>query len=232
MNQKIPPFINAENASDKGFKDTLIWLSLLEYFKNNGGDNIIFVTDDKGFKNNADTLYKEFNKITDKSIEIRDNSFYNDYIEQQQEAEKHTQIPIVPLPDVSVLREKVQATVSALCFGEYEEDIWGNFVWAQTFSLSEKVCADDIRAVFNDLHEVIERNLFEAALPSDKAFNSKINVSNKSSIPMHVLQEMLSLFVDISSNHSSYLPQFFSAAANIFNQNYIEAQTLDDEFPF
>jgi hypothetical protein len=68
--KKIPPFINAENASDKGFKDTMIWLSILEYFLNNGSNNVIFITDDKYFMNNSEALCKEFASYTRKTIEI------------------------------------------------------------------------------------------------------------------------------------------------------------------
>jgi len=30
---KTTPFLNAQGASDKGFKDTLLWLTLLDFFK-------------------------------------------------------------------------------------------------------------------------------------------------------------------------------------------------------
>ena len=32
-NKRIPPFSSAKDASDKGFKDCLLWISLLNYFK-------------------------------------------------------------------------------------------------------------------------------------------------------------------------------------------------------
>ena len=54
--KKTPPFLSADIASDKGFKDTLIWLSLLDYFKTNGEVEVVFVTNDKGFLNNAEAL--------------------------------------------------------------------------------------------------------------------------------------------------------------------------------
>ena len=37
--KKLPPFIDEEKASDKGLKDTLIWLSILNHFKNNREKN-------------------------------------------------------------------------------------------------------------------------------------------------------------------------------------------------
>ncbi len=40
--EKQPPFSNADNASDKGFKDSLIWLSMLSFFKENGENTVLF----------------------------------------------------------------------------------------------------------------------------------------------------------------------------------------------
>ena len=60
-NGRIPPFSSAKDASDKGFKDCLLWLSILNYFKNNGESEVIFVTDDKSaFRNNTEFLQNEF----------------------------------------------------------------------------------------------------------------------------------------------------------------------------
>ena len=39
---KKPPFRNKENASDKGFKDCLMWISIMQYFKSNGEKEIVF----------------------------------------------------------------------------------------------------------------------------------------------------------------------------------------------
>ena len=46
-NKRLPPFSAAKDASDKGFKDCLLWLSILDYYKNCGEDTVVFVTDDK-----------------------------------------------------------------------------------------------------------------------------------------------------------------------------------------
>ena len=35
-NRKFPPFLSDPKASDRGFKDCLLWLSLLSFFKDNG----------------------------------------------------------------------------------------------------------------------------------------------------------------------------------------------------
>ena len=44
--QKQAPFLSDPKASDKGFKDSLIWLSLLNFFKQNGSNQILFISED------------------------------------------------------------------------------------------------------------------------------------------------------------------------------------------
>ncbi|WP_288579759.1 PIN domain-containing protein [Lysinibacillus sp. UBA5994] len=65
LNKKAP-FEGKDKKSDKGFKDVLIWESILEHAENNDGEYIFF-TADKGFK---DELADEFEVRTGKKIEI------------------------------------------------------------------------------------------------------------------------------------------------------------------
>ena len=57
--KKTPPF-PMHDKSDHGFKDTVLWLSLIKYFKDNGEKEIVFVTEDKGFGKNQEVLIEEF----------------------------------------------------------------------------------------------------------------------------------------------------------------------------
>ena len=83
---KIPPFITS--GTDKGFKDSLMWLSMLDFFKTNGEDEIVFVSNDNGFKENATALCKEFKEATGKAIEIKDNSYYKGLLDKDEESEE------------------------------------------------------------------------------------------------------------------------------------------------
>jgi hypothetical protein len=65
-NKRTPPFSSAKDASDKGFKDCLLWLSILEFFKENGEDEVVFVSDDSGFKNNIDFSARNLTKLQEK----------------------------------------------------------------------------------------------------------------------------------------------------------------------
>ena len=63
---KHAPFLGTKGSSDKGFKDAVIWESVLEFGLRNKGDYIL-ITHDKGFK---ESLTSEFKALTGQTIEI------------------------------------------------------------------------------------------------------------------------------------------------------------------
>lgn len=70
---KKPPFEGKNKESDKGFKDTIIWESIIEFAKINEGE-FLFYTHDKRFQDNEkEFLLKEFNDKTSQKIDIFDN---------------------------------------------------------------------------------------------------------------------------------------------------------------
>lgn len=231
--KKLPPFSNADNASDKGFKDSLIWLSILAYFKENGENTVLFVTSDNGFKGNADELCKEFKEVTGKTIEIKDNSYYKSITEvvpiEKEQAKQEK------LPDVVLLREQIRSTIEALCSIE-TEDSWGNPYWERTFTTSERVDAYYMEVIFNDLRNEILNHIFDESVPAqdileldDRIVNGYVN------IPVVALENAMRLYEDIKAKYPDLINQFYSTSANIINQNYI-AQSVyvdgDDDIPF
>lgn len=226
--KKTPPFSNNGKESDKGFKDTLIWLSILEHFYNNGEEKIIFVTDDKGFRSNSNILCEEFCNYTGKVIEIVENNFYEKITENTEDIQE---IEPKPLPEVNLLREKIHETISALRYIIVDYDDWGNPEYCKTFILQNKVTADDVQKVFTHLRKIIEDNLFEKAIPADKVFN--LNITNSIPILIDDLQKALNLYENICKECKEYLPQFFNTVANIFNINYIDPKSDDgSDCPF
>jgi len=227
--KKLPPFSTAEKSSDKGFKDTLIWLSIMEYFKFNGDNEVVFITDDKAFRNNSDILYKEFVEYTGKKIEIKENNFLE--ISNDKNNKDTTSLP-KPLPDVKLLRDKIQEYISALCYGYYAESNFGDPVWVKTFTLRSKTTLDSMQIIFGNLRNVISNNLFESSISADIAFNID-TIENNFAIPIESLQKALSLYEEIFYNNKEYLFQFLNASANIFNRNYHEPESNNDfEVPF
>jgi DNA-binding ferritin-like protein (Dps family) len=226
--KKIPPFSIVENASDKGFKDTMIWLSMLEYFKDKVWDNVIFVTNDKVFRNNSDALCNEFTIFTGKKMEIKDNKYFETPVLTHEEFKANI---FKPLPDVSLLRSKIQEYVSAICFEFNDYDQWGNPEFSGLFKLHKILTADDIKKIFENLNKVIEENIFETSIYAETVFCIN-GFENKSPIPITALQDALSLFIDIHNECKEYLPQFYYTVANIFNRNYDDSDWFSNNIPF
>lgn len=70
--KKEPPFEGVEKKSDKGFKDAVIWQSLIEFSIQAGG-SYIFYTNDNIFLNNKRYLCKEFDTSEYRKIEFLKN---------------------------------------------------------------------------------------------------------------------------------------------------------------
>ncbi len=231
--KKLPPFSNADNASDKGFKDSLIWLSMLSYFKDNGENTVLFVTGDNGFKGNADALCIEFKEATGKTLEIKDNSYFKNVIDAvsvEKEQPKQEKIP-----DIGLLRERIRTTIEELCVNQ-DVDMWGNPYWEKTFTISEKVDADYIKMIFNGLKSDISNHIFDESIPAYEILALDDRIINGSvDIPIVALENALKLYDDIKKKYPDFINQFFSTSANIFNQNYAEPLVFvseDDELPF
>lgn len=67
---KLPPFEGKNKKSDKGFKDVLLWESILQYKQNNINNKIVFYSNDNIFK---EYLEDEFQNIFKDEIEITKN---------------------------------------------------------------------------------------------------------------------------------------------------------------
>jgi len=230
--KKLPPFSNADNASDKGFKDSLIWLSMLYYFKENGENTVLFVSSDNGFKGSLDALCKEFKEVTGKTIEIKDNSYYKSIMEIIPTVKE--QVKQEKLPDFGLLREQIRNTMEALC-SIATEDSWGNPYWERTFTISEKVDTDYMQGIFNGLRKDILNHIFDESVPAQEILALDDRIANENgNIPIAALESAMRLHDDIKENYPDFIDQFYSTSANIINQNYIEKQVDvdDDEIPF
>lgn len=232
-NKRIPPFSSAKDASDKGFKDCLLWISLLNYFKNSGEAEVVFVTDDGGFKNNTEFLCEEFGKITGKSIVIKPNSYYNELLEVEK-AE-----PIAnkseTLPDFSKIREEIEEVIDALRWN-VNEDYFGNENWDNTFVLQKEVDSSYMEIVFSGLKNTINDHIFECSIPAFRVLDLDGRLAEDKGIPIKNVEAALRLYEDILRKYPDYMEQFYNAAANIINRSY-KAPThtyedFDDDLPF
>ena len=229
---KTPPFPMHEK-SDHGFKDTIIWISLKKYFKDNGENEIVFVTNDKGFINNKDKLIEEFEKETNKEIKIVSNSYYDEILKPDNN-ETTTKVS-KPLPDLASLREKIHNTLYELCF-VVETDYWGNEIKESIFLTSKKIDLLDVTVFYEELEKILNIHMLEKSIMTEEVFSVISSFSPVIySIPIEILERNLSLYKEIKEKHSDYINQFYSAAVSMFNLNYVKpAENIesDDELPF
>lgn len=232
-NKKLPPFSNAKNASDKGFKDCLLWLSMMEYFKTNGESMVVFVTDDNSaFRNHAEFLVNEFKEVTGKSIEFKPNTFYKELINPEKDVTEEPQNE--PLPDVTQFREKLNDIVLSLCKVEVE-DGWGDYYWEKTFTLSQRVDGDYMKVIFNGLHKDIASNMFKKYVSAESIFDLDDRLKSTSySVNMTSLESAYRLHEEVKKKYPIFLEQFYAAAADVFNKNYVAppVEVDDDDLPF
>lgn len=232
-NKKEPPFSSAKDASDKGFKDCLLWISLLEYFKNNGETEVVFVTDDGGFKNNIEFFCEEFNKVTGKTIVIKPNSYYNELLETEKDEpipKKHK-----TLPDFSSLRDRIEKTIYDLCF-VVTYDYWGNETEESIFVITKKADTFDIDIFFIGLEKTINDHILENIVLTEEVFDTLDGFAPvMHNVSIDTLERALRLYEEIKEQYPEYINQFYTAVINMFNRNYVEPKDdkdIFDDLPF
>jgi hypothetical protein len=224
-NEKLPPFNDNDKASDKGFKDALMWLSILSFFKNSGESEVIFVSEDNGFKNGIDYLQKEFYSYTGKKIEIKPNSFYHELLKGTGERE----IEVEKIPDINDLRIRVNETLEALRIIE-SYDYYGNECWEKTFIVRKKLKEDDIEIIFKNLKNAVLAHLFEESVSAQDALVGIDLENGEVEIPISHLQKAQKVYEEILQEFPQFLPQFYLVAEKIFNRNFkVNLSTFDDD---
>jgi len=230
-NQKQAPFCAEPGASDKGFKDSLLWMSILSFFKERGENKVIFVTNDNGFKKYASILIQEFFDVTSKTIEIKENNYYQELTEVKEET-KEQKLPST-IPDIAKLREKIKSTIYNICYAECEDE-YGNTWDERTFTLTE--CVDNfyLETVFGNLGQIISEHIFEDFISASAIFAQDDRIINGNvNIPISALENAFNLWSEIQNQYPDYIQPFYSAAASTINRGYRKPPSIDSgELPF
>lgn len=228
---KVPPFIKAK--TDKGFKDTLMWLSLVEYFKSNGEEQVVFISNDKGFLENKELLVEEFEKETGKKIEIKENKYYKDlFIEPEvQEKEKN----IKELLNIGGYRDQIKTIIDDIRIEEIES-YWGT-EYVETFTASKQFDEAYVERFFSELNDKISSHIFDLSVSAKEVLDIDDRITDGSvSIRMSSLEKAYNLYLEIVKKYPDYLPQFYSTVAKILNLNYSDSNEFhdiaDDDIPF
>lgn len=218
--EKIPPFL--ESTSDKGFKDTLIWLSIIKRFSEEDYDNIIFVTEDKGFLDKSEVLISEFKEKTGKNIEIKNASYYYELLpEEEHEMDKS----IISNDELSSMRRRISDVYNALFVYKNDWEIEEN-----RFVINDYMSVEMVKDILEKMESVYNEHIFEERISPFAIFGFRGVSKLKKYIEIADIHNAVELTDIIKKDYAGYIEQYYSAVSRIMN-NYFELRE-DDELPF
>lgn len=229
--KKTAPFI--AKSSDKGFKDTILWLSLIDYFsKNTDFDSVTFVSNDHGFTENTEVLRAEFKEKTKLDIEIKSNDFLNQMIVEKKDIEvKTTELKNITSEELNELRQEIQRTLKNVCTGySYDSDVDG-YRSFPLFKLNEYLEINQIENMFENLSKFLFRELFATQFVFGDLFTNLYIFKEQYYISRENIEALNSLYDKIKKNYKQLLPQFLKVVKETVNQNY-DVSGFPEDIPF
>lgn len=233
--KKIPPFVT--DKSDKGFKDTLMWLSIIDYFMANGEQNIILLTSDNGFIKSKNELELEFKNKTNKILKIEPNSFYTDIIKEEQKENIIQNNHNIPEEELENLSDEIYDCIFDICNETISDDFQEYFV--ARFIINIQFTEKDIENIFNRLEDNINMHILERSIDISDILEKKEYVIQSNSIPLKNVKELLKLYKKIQHKYPSLIHQFYVTVTKYINMHcYKEPRSnnvnmnIDDEVPF
>lgn len=233
-NKKLPPFSEVKDASDKGFKDFLLWISVLNYFKTSGENEIVFVTDDRSaFRGKEAYLCDEFKMETGKSIVFKPNSFYREIISSR-DTESIDLQSSTTFANIDIVRDEINTTINGLCEVEYVSCYADSYL-CRTFTTAILFDQEYVRNVFDGLSMKLKKHIFDKAIFASEILNFDGRIKDEEPIPIGNIEAALNIYQKILKEFPVYIDCFFETVAKILNKNYVAVPRLlvdDDNIPF
>lgn len=233
--KKIPPFVT--DKSDKGFKDTLMWLSIIDYFKSNGENNIIFLTSDNGFTKNKNELEQEFKSKTNKILKIEPNTFYTDIIKEEQKDNIIQNSNNISETEIESLSDEIYDCIFNICNKTISDDFQEYFI--ARFTTHMQFTEKDIENMFNRLEDNINMHILERNIDITDILEKREYIIKSDSIPLKLVKDLLKLYKKIQQRYPTLIQQFYITVTKYINMHcYIEPKSSsqytisDDEVPF
>ncbi|MBQ6159549.1 MAG: DUF4935 domain-containing protein [Oscillospiraceae bacterium] len=228
-NRKMAPFLTDDKASDKGFKDALIWESIISYFQEKGESEVLLITDDGGFTKNEANLCAEFSERTGKSLSIHPNSYYRELLKPELVEEPPTPPQKKPEFNLEKMRDEIENVITNLCYTTEYSD-YGDEYDVETFKVTEQVDSEYIEEIFNRLEEVYHNHFFEKELAASLVFDLDGRFTDGSAnISISSIEDAIEIYNKIKEK-PSYLRQFYTAIAAGFNKHYQKKEVFCNPF--
>ena len=214
---KKPPFNNVDGASDKGFKDTILFINLMDFIKDTNYDEIFLFTNDKVFNKFKKDLEKEFNENTGKNINIISGDINRLYDilnikkveeENKEEEEKNEEIFPKIQKDEKSVREKTKEILSNI-FGELElMNNWNFITW-------NKIEVEEVKKLLDNLNEIISKYIFLDKIDVKYIFGVD---ANKGDIYISDLEKLDNVYKEMSESEKNALAYAITCKFNSYYQ--------------
>lgn len=223
-NEKIAPF-NIESNSDKGFKDTLLWLSILDFYKDKNDFEVIFVTNDSVFKKFEANIQLEFSCLSNSKIQVINNITINkitneDFNENKEEAIINNKFDI----------EEIDSIIEEFLYS-VNYDVYGNEYFRKNFIIYEFMDNNDIQDFLDYLSNMLltKYSLFRMI----RLFNIFSNIDIKSNfeneIDRNVCTKLIKKYELMKGAENTVLESFIELLKEKFNSMY---ETSPENLPF
>lgn len=232
--EKKPPFYNAENSSDKGFKDTIILLSVIDFISTIDEETTFyFVTSDNGFIKYKAELEKEIFEKTSKKINILEGKEKKKLFKQLNVCEEEKieeNIFAQEEIDIDSIRAKLNDVMQEFT-KSFVYDYYGNEEETTRFDVIRDVTNEETRKFLANIRSVIDKNIFSITIPVENFFDLELVIVGKYDISIETMNELYELYEKVVN--TKYEEAFVEFITKKINENRIKvATTFDDDLPF
>ena len=237
---KKPPFYNENNSSDKGFKDTIILLTIIDFISSFGDDAIFyFITSDNGFIKYKNEIEKEIFDKCAKNITIVEgkdkNKVYKELniVEEKSNQEEKTE-NIFSKEEINIeeIRKRINELMDIFIWTT-SFDYYGNLQDERRFEISNYINNEKTEKFLNSIDGIIEDNIFRNEILVETFFETDEWVLSKNSIDVDTMKEISELYKKVKD--TKYKEAFINYISQRINENKVNNMFTvesDDDLPF
>lgn len=237
---KKPPFYNENNSSDKGFKDTIILLTIIDFISSFGDDAIFyFITSDNGFIKYKNEIEKEIFDKCAKNITIVEgkdkNKVYKELniVEEKSNQEEKTE-NIFSKEEINIeeIRKRINELMDIFIWTT-SFDYYGNLQDERRFEISNYINNEKTEKFLNSIDGIIEDNIFRNEILVETFFETDEWVLSKNSIDVDTMKEISELYKKVKD--TKYKEAFINYISQRINENKVNNMftvEYDDDLPF
>lgn len=227
---KIPPF----GKSDKGFKDSVIILDLINFIKLNDVKQLYLVTNDSDFINN-NKIEEEIKTETKCNFKIIDgkniDKLYNYF--NIGNSKKIEELSESLGKDIDIDIRQFRDDLKNICFDmfHYSEYIpyQGEYTY-NNFKVHEGFSKKQILDFLKKLDENINNNIFNSTLTISNFFDDQTRFYDEIDINIEIFEKLNNIYLKIQDNNK-YVDSLVNLLQYKFNEMYVDpAAEIYDSF--